>query len=212
MSSHHFVREGQEPALLILQYTGFSYEYLGHLLEWAPTVISCGRALADVLALGIKTDWALYAPTDEASYEKALGEQEPVRRIVLGEHEFLGTALRLLREEQCGAVNIVTTEDQLYEVAQQALVHASGMRVVVYTPNYRTSLMLGPTFRKWLPAGSHIRIGVLSEPAHFASRGFDNDGQMGQDGMILRVAQTGMVEVTCFGSPFLVSEWIGVES
>ena len=39
MSSHHIVREKQEPALLILSLEGFEYENLGQILEWSPTVI-----------------------------------------------------------------------------------------------------------------------------------------------------------------------------
>jgi hypothetical protein len=39
MSSHHFVRDQQEPALLILALEAFTYDSLGELLEWVPTVI-----------------------------------------------------------------------------------------------------------------------------------------------------------------------------
>lgn len=39
MSSHHIVREKQEPALLIMDLNGFNDEHLGQLLEWNPTVL-----------------------------------------------------------------------------------------------------------------------------------------------------------------------------
>ena len=43
MSSHHIVREKQEPALLVLGLNNFSTELLGQLLEWNPTVITTER-------------------------------------------------------------------------------------------------------------------------------------------------------------------------
>ena len=43
MSSHHFVKEGQEPALLIMD--ALSLALIEPLLEWAPQVIVCENAL-----------------------------------------------------------------------------------------------------------------------------------------------------------------------
>ncbi|HYG16495.1 MAG TPA: thiamine diphosphokinase, partial [Bacteroidia bacterium] len=39
MSSHHFVKEKQEPALIIANGEACSRELLGQLLEWQPTVM-----------------------------------------------------------------------------------------------------------------------------------------------------------------------------
>ena len=49
MSSHHIVREKQEPALLVLGLDDFPDELLGQLLEWSPTVI----VTADTVEPGI---------------------------------------------------------------------------------------------------------------------------------------------------------------
>lgn len=55
MSSHHIVREKQEPALLVLSMDAFDEEMLGQLLEWSPTVI-CSTGTAEKLdASGIKS-------------------------------------------------------------------------------------------------------------------------------------------------------------
>jgi len=55
MSSHHFVKEQQEPALLILD-TSVSYETMSPLLEWSPTVLVTELAIDAVLSWGIKVD------------------------------------------------------------------------------------------------------------------------------------------------------------
>jgi thiamine pyrophosphokinase len=56
MSSHHIVREKQEPALLVLGMDNFSDELLGQLLEWSPTVIATEIMAEKLNANGIKID------------------------------------------------------------------------------------------------------------------------------------------------------------
>lgn len=56
MSSHHIVREGQEPALIIANGESCSTELLGQLLEWSPFVVVLDGAINRVLELGIKVD------------------------------------------------------------------------------------------------------------------------------------------------------------
>lgn len=56
MSSHHFVREGQEPAVIIAG-SNIHAELLGSVLEWSPKVITVGAASACLLiADAIKAD------------------------------------------------------------------------------------------------------------------------------------------------------------
>lgn len=56
MSSHHIVRDDQEPALIIANGAQCSNELLGQLLEWSPLVIVLDSAIERVLNLGIKVD------------------------------------------------------------------------------------------------------------------------------------------------------------
>ena len=56
MSSHHIVRDDQEPALIIANGAASSDELLGQLLEWSPLVIVLDSAIERVLELGIKVD------------------------------------------------------------------------------------------------------------------------------------------------------------
>ena len=59
MSSHHIVREGQEPALIIANGQACSMDLLNQLLEWSPFIVVLDGALSRVLELGIKFDVAL---------------------------------------------------------------------------------------------------------------------------------------------------------
>lgn len=56
MSSHHIVREKQEPALIIANGEACSFELLGQLLEWSPFVVVLDQAIHRVMELGIKVD------------------------------------------------------------------------------------------------------------------------------------------------------------
>jgi thiamine pyrophosphokinase len=56
MSSHHIVRDDQEPALIIANGAACDPELLGQLLEWSPLVIVLDSAIERVIELGIKVD------------------------------------------------------------------------------------------------------------------------------------------------------------
>ena len=56
MSSHHIVRDDQEPALIIANGAACSDELLGQLLEWSPLVVVLDSAMERVVELAIKVD------------------------------------------------------------------------------------------------------------------------------------------------------------
>ena len=69
MSSHHIVREKQEPALYIHQIGDFNEEYLGQLLEWSPTLIVNGAIYEKIVSLGLKVDVVVNATDGNAFQE-----------------------------------------------------------------------------------------------------------------------------------------------
>lgn len=56
MSSHHIVRDDQEPALIIANGAECSRELLDQLLEWSPFVVVLDSAIERVIDLSIKVD------------------------------------------------------------------------------------------------------------------------------------------------------------
>jgi len=82
MSSHHFVREGQEPALIVADGADCLPELLGQLLEWAPFVLALDGALARLHAMGIKAD-AVLGDGESGVFadEDLLAAQAPIQRI-----------------------------------------------------------------------------------------------------------------------------------
>ena len=56
MSSHHFVKDGQEPALIVANGESCSYELLVQMLEWCPFVVALDGAYTRLAKLQIKPD------------------------------------------------------------------------------------------------------------------------------------------------------------
>lgn len=56
MSSHHIIRENQEPALIIANGAPCDAELMGELLEWSPYIVVLDGALNKVLKAGIHFD------------------------------------------------------------------------------------------------------------------------------------------------------------
>ncbi|OYZ59471.1 MAG: hypothetical protein B7Y19_00955, partial [Sphingobacteriales bacterium 24-40-4] len=109
MSSHHIVREKQEPALLILSLEGFEYENLGQILEWSPTVIVQQDIyeLADSLAFKID---AVITP-DPHFYA-----QENTK-LIITDTDPVEDAFKFLLGEQYSAVNVIADEFVLKDYA-----------------------------------------------------------------------------------------------
>ena len=116
MSSHHFVKEKQEPALIIADLNGFDEEYLGQLLEWSPTVLVPSHLIEKVISLGIKVDVVLISDNEE------INNQEHLKLVKTGA-DFLEDALKYLLFEGYPAVNIVHSkfEEKSYSLFIDAI-------------------------------------------------------------------------------------------
>src|ERR671912_567944 len=60
MSSHHYVKEAQEPALLVAD--ALADDHLLSLLEWSPVVLAASQALPKVASWGIRVDVVFFDP------------------------------------------------------------------------------------------------------------------------------------------------------
>ncbi len=56
MSSHHIVREGQEPALILAHWQELDEALLGELLEWSPVVVVPSEDADELIARQTKVD------------------------------------------------------------------------------------------------------------------------------------------------------------
>lgn len=146
MSSHHVVREKQEPALLILGLDDFTDEQLGQLLEWSPTVIATRQTAERLIANEIKVDWIITDGSVEV-------EQPDVKLMSCGENSPAQAALKYLTEYQYPAINIVTDELNLSDYEP----FADAINLVIFS-NHQKIYLVTSGFSKWKPGGEIVSI------------------------------------------------------
>jgi len=145
MSSHHIVREKQEPALLILSLDGFDDELLGQLLEWSPTVMVTVPVAEKLNTYGIKIDWII---ADEGEEEI----QSDVKVLPIN-NDALQSAMTFLTDNGYPSVNVVV--DVLNPEDYQPFIDKINL-VIFYNDQKIYPITSG--FSKWKPAGEIIEI------------------------------------------------------
>ncbi len=177
MSSHHIVREDQEPALLILNARAISFEKIQELLEWMPTVIVAESEIDAVVAWGIKIDVVL-VPEGNASYwQERLMEQAPVKIIPSRDGDNINSAFGYLKSGKATAVNcLLSSEADLAKIEG-----LSSFDVDCFIDNTRWSWIKSGHIEKWMPKGARLQIlplDVRTEFVEFASGSWhiDKDG------------------------------------
>lgn len=185
MSSHHFVKEGQEPGLFIVD--PLSFHRIEPLLEWAPMVLVSEHALDDVLDWGIKIDAVLTSHQDESLTQK-IEYQQPVSIISFNpSDDFVKVGIDFLRSRKSSAVNVMCD----VAVQEFASAHANlDFQCSLLNRDARWSLIRNRHFEKWFEAGS--RLLVYTQFAHdMEFDGLERDG--GDETFIS--PQTGVVKI-----------------
>ena len=183
MSSHHIVREKQEPALYIHQLGAFDDEYLGQLLEWRPTLIVNYSDYEKVLSLGLKLDVVVNPPTDESFQENTT--------TIITQREPLDAVLNYLVSERYPAVNVIDTSSNtnLRELGK----YITDINLVVFTEREK-AYAIKSGFRVWKPKDAIFQIEVMS---YFETSNLKQE----EDGSFI-VIHDGFVEFT-FNTPYL---------
>lgn len=163
MSSHHIVREKQEPALLVLGLDNFDDEQLGQLLEWSPTLIVTPDIAEKLNAYGIKIDWIL---TDDAIDNL----QSDIKWLPVGKDTVIVAALNYLTGHGYPSVNVVTDEFE----AGDYLPYAGKINLVIFYDQQKI-YAVSPGFGKWKPAGELITI--LSDTNSLKTAGLAEIGE-----------------------------------
>jgi thiamine pyrophosphokinase len=156
MSSHHIVREKQEPALLVLGLESFSTELLGQLLEWSPTVITTQQTAPLLHENGIKIDWVIASDKYEPS-------QRDIKIMPAGNDTSAAAALKYLVTHGYPAVNIITDDLQLKDY----LFFTDKINLVIFHGDQKV-YAINSGFSKWKPADELIEILTHTHELHFS--------------------------------------------
>ena len=170
MSSHHIVRDDQEPALIIANGASCSNELMGQLLEWSPLVIVLDSAIERVLDLGIKVDVLLGDFDRNFNPELYLKQQYPLEIIHTPNQNKtdLEKAFDYLIEKGHKAVNVIWATgkraDHTITNITTIVAYRNQLKIVLLDDHSKIFL-LPNKYEKWYTADttlSLIPIGIVS--------------------------------------------------
>lgn len=163
MSSHHIVRDDQEPALIIANGLECNSELLGQLLEWSPYVIVLDSAIERVMELGIKVDVLLgdFDRNFDAQFYKE--NHYPIEIVHTPDQNKtdLQKAFDFLIEKGHKAVNVVWATgkraDHTLNNFSTLVSYRNELKVVLFDDHSKVFL-LDNSFKKWYPKEAIISL------------------------------------------------------
>lgn len=154
MSSHHFVKEQQEPAVFMLNTEGLSFETVSPLLEWVPTVLVWQECLDQVLSWGIKVDVILAEESFQRANIHLLEEQYPVRFLTAEKDNYLSEGLQYLKATQHKGAHLVGYSHEQTELLNS---ETEFLDLTILDAGWKYYPVKNGDFKKWFVA-STIRI------------------------------------------------------
>ena len=184
MSSHHFVREGQEPALLILD--ALTFDIAGPLLEWAPMVVVAQPAVEDVILWNIKMDVVLAEDKDVQELSSRLVDQAPLTILshASDESPLVNALYFLIRKKQNGVNIFSSNPDETILLAEK---FADQLQISIMDGTLKWSGVTSGHFEKWMTAKTPIFLRKSREHQSIALFGLKEGGDHYEslaDGMI----------------------------
>ncbi|WP_256002533.1 thiamine pyrophosphokinase [Pedobacter deserti] len=140
MSSHHIIREKQEPALYVHRLGDFHEDYLGQMLEWSPTLIVNETEYDKALSLGLKVDLVVAKPAFSTLQEDT--------GLIPESDNALHAVLNHLAEAKYPAVNIIGAEVELHELEA----FLDKLNIVLFTARDK-AYAVKSGFKIWKPGG-----------------------------------------------------------
>jgi thiamine pyrophosphokinase len=163
MSSHHIVRDDQEPALIIANGLECNTELLGQLLEWSPYVIVLDSAMERVIDLGIKVDVLLgdFDRNFDAQFYKETHFPIEIVHTPDQNKTDLQKAFDFLIEKGHKAVNVVWATgkraDHTLNNLSTLASYRNELKIVLFDDHSKVFL-LSNSFKKWYPKDAIISL------------------------------------------------------
>ncbi len=163
MSSHHIVRDDQEPALIIANGQECSQELLNQLLEWSPLILVLDSAIERVMKVDLKIDVLIGDFDRNFNVEKYRESQFPIEIIHKPDQNKtdLEKAFDYLIERKIPAVNVVwaTGKRSDHTIANITnIVQYRNILKIVILDDYSKIFLLPNKFEKWYTKNSIISL------------------------------------------------------
>ncbi len=171
MSSHHIVRDEQEPALLVLNASLLQEDRLANLLEWSPTIVVPVQQLEELSLLGIKPDVIIVSPAEAKTIMKEWEHFTPLN--ILEKEETvsdIAAAMQFLESQHHKAVNILGAPSPADLEAVSPF--RPRLDIVFYSEKTRWIWMRNGHYNKWHPAGTKLIVHASAALDGFRLGGF----------------------------------------
>ena len=154
MSSHHFVKEQQEPAVFILEVKDISFDTVAPLLEWSPTLLVAQEAVEVVLSWGIKIDIILANQAFQNENGHLLEEQYPLLFLTVSSLSALEEGVHYLLASQHNGVHLVGFDHQNHQQLEEKIFD---LDLTLLDGDWKYYPIKGGKFSKWFVA-AEIRL------------------------------------------------------
>ena len=154
MSSHHIVRDEQEPALLILNLEAIHRSTLSSLLEWSPTIIITGDLVNQAIDIGFKVDVVVCGRDELENTRTALNNHIPLVCLTANKIELLEVVSMHLLSSNHTALSILVDS---FDTFQRSLKSSSKLDLVVYDAENKWYKVHGE-FKKWFNEGQELKV------------------------------------------------------
>lgn len=144
MSSHHIVKEKQEPALIVSDVEALDAELFGQLLEWTPTIIANESSAIKLAEQGLNIDIII-------THHETFTQQDNVTLIYQEGSSFIDTALNFLVKQGYPAVNILSSDLPLTELSP----YLDLINIVIFQDGKKI-YAIKSGFNKWATANEII--------------------------------------------------------
>ena len=174
MSSHHIVRDEQEPALLIDDPFALKLDFIELLLEWSPTVLVTANALDEVLHWGIKIDVVIAHTSDVKRIKPRIQDQQPIELYAFETKDLVNAGFVYLLDIGRKAINVLADIYQT-QVLDQIRELAREIEVVLFYNDQKWIYTYHGYFKKWVTSGHVLGIHPVTENTYVKSQGFYQD-------------------------------------
>ncbi len=190
MSSHHVIRDGQEPPVYLADAKAPLHPLLPDLLEWSPVTICADRSVPELIQQGFKADYILCLDSSPAHWKYVFDANYPVKALAVPDERDISEVLRsVIQESGADFLHVVCgTEPDLsiFEPLDQ---------LALFSPRYKWTWHRSGRWRKWM--GETHEIIIDGNEAVI-------EGAFSRTSSGLRATRDGIIEVSG-----LKDTWIG---
>jgi len=217
MSSHHIVRDDQEPALIIANGAACSQDLMDQLLEWSPYIVVLDAAIERVIARNIKVDVVIGDFDRDFDPTIYLEKQYPLEIVHVDNQEStdLEKALDFLIQKGMKAANIIWATgkraDHTFTNITTLVKYRDSLKIVLLD-DYSKIFRLPQTYKKWYPKDTIISLIPIGKASNITTSNLlyplhNEDLELGiRTGSSNSVAEDGLVTIHYEAGDLLLME------